>query len=266
MTTAGVNSLSPQQAAERAERWFGARVDYRTAGKIKIYPKDPGQPMIVISDRWSNGHDRLNAVKRLQRAGLDVLNGQTPSDSVIKADGRSIDPHLTKKIEIPEKEPTVTTSMNGTPTPATMPARPAKPSTSDYETVLGMLAEAEGHIAKLTERVTRLERLEHENRARYAAQTKLIKHLGERVEATAVLDPAAQAERERAELTDKAIELLESLPSAATMAAGSIAASLGMPEKGNLLGKLMATAAKEGRVRLLKVGSQKLYRSLPKPE
>lgn len=280
MPTAGVNSLTPQQAADRAERWFGAHVDYRTTGKIKIYPKDKSQPMIVISDRWSNGHDRLNAVKRLQRAGLDVLNGQTPTDSVIKADGRSIDKHLTQKIEIPEKEPTVTTSVNGHhPTPAAMPSRPAAPkapTTGDYETVLGMLAEAEGRIAELTKtvdqlsaRVLRLDEIEHQNRARHARLVKQIKETEERVLAAVgplPEDPAVRAERERTELTEKAIELLEALPPAATMASGSIAASLGMPDKGNLLGKLMANAAKEGRVVLLKVGSQKLYRALSKDD
>lgn len=288
MAMQGVGNLTPQEAATRAERWFGARVDYRTTGKIKIYPKDPDQPMIVISDRWLNGNDRRNAISRLQRCGLDVVNGQTPPGSIIRPDGRSIDPHLTQKIEIPtEKDEPVTTvepTRNGHPTPAVMPKAAVpehkltgKPSATqeDYQTVLGMLAEAEGRIAELTKtvdqlslRVTRLDEIEHQNRGRYAALSKRIKAAEERVEKVGAVpeDPAAKAERERAELLDKAVALLESLPPAATMTAGSLAASLGLPEKGNLMGKLMVSAEKAGRVTVLKVGAQKLYRALPKTE
>ncbi len=282
MPMQGIGSLTPQEAATRAERWFGARVDYGTTGKIKIYPKDPTKPMITISDRWLNGNDRRNAVSRLQRHGLDVINGQTPPDSIIRPDGRSIDPHLTRKIEIPtEKDEPVTTvepTRNGQPTPAVMPAKVAAqaPTHEDYQTLLGMLAQAEGRITELTgrmdaltNRVTRLDDIEHQNRARYARIVKQIQETEKRiVAATGPVpeDPAAQAERERAELTEKAVALLESLPPAATMTAGSLAASLGVSDKGNLLGKLMATAAKEERVTLLKVGSQKLYRALPRSE
>lgn len=277
MAMAGVGNLTPQEAARRAADWFGARVDDSTTGKIKIYPKDKTQEMVVISDRWTNGNDRRNAVSRLQRAGLDVINGQTPPDSVIRTDGRSIDKHLTQKLPIPtenrEDTPvtTVEPARNGHPTPAVMPPKPivASNQRETAETLLGMLAEAEGRIMALTERVDRLDKIEHQNRARYAAQTRLIRDMEARLLA-AISKPAEtevdRAERERAELTAKAIELLESLPPAATMAAGSIAASLDMPEKGNLLGKLMATAAKEGRVTVLKVGAQKLYRAIPKEQ
>lgn len=294
MAMAGVGNLTPQEAATRAERWFGARVEYAT-GKIKIYPKDPAQPMVVISDRWTNGNDRRNAVSRLQRSGLDVINGQTPPESVIRTDGRSIDAHLTQKIELPAlptREDTPVTSVessrNGHPTPAAMANKlptdkltaTKAPSPADYDALLGMLAQAEGRITELTERldaaanvidalsarVSRLDQIEHENRARYAALNKRIKSLSERMDEAAALplDPAAQAERERAELLDKAVALLESLPPAATMTAGSIAASLEQPEKGNVLGKLLATAAKDGRVQATKMGAQNLYRALPK--
>lgn len=297
MAMVGVNSLTPQQAAERAERWFGARVDYRTTGKIKIYPKDPEQPMIVISDRWSNGHDRLNAVKRLQRAGLDVINGQTPPGSKLRSDGRSIDPHLTQKLPIPaenREDPPVTTSANGNHqaivTPAAMPAKPPA-GHSDYETVLGMLAEAEqrdkerrGEIStlesyvrslaqtvdQLSARVMRLDELEHQNRGRYAALSKRVKAAEDRMNRAgqAPMSEAERAERERAELTEKAIALLQSLPPAAAMTAGSIAASIDMPSKGHLVGRLLTAAAKEGRVVAVKVGGgvQMLYRALPREE
>lgn len=278
MAMSGVGNLTPREAARRAHEWYGARVDDGTTGKIKIYPKDPAQPMITLSDRWMNGNDRRNAVSRLQRHGLDVLN----------------EPETEKKPQSREDAPVpiVEPSRNGHPTPAVMPAAvPTKPlaAAGDYETVLGMLAEAEARdekqqaaiatlsqlVDQLTLRVTRLDEIEHQNRGRYAALSKRLQLLGGRIDEAfqrieAVGQPpvseAERAEQERAELTARAIALLESLPPAATMAAGSIAASLDLPEKGNLLGKLMAVAAKEGKVALLQIGSQKLYRALPKAE
>lgn len=278
MATVGVGNLTPQEAANRAERWFSARVEYAT-GKIKIYPKDPEQPMVVIADRWGNGTDRLNAVKRLQRAGLDVVNGQTPPDSLIKADGRSVDAHLTQKIEIPidndnhNREdapvPVADPTRNGSPSPAAMPTKTIVPGNQreSVETLLGMLVEADQRITVLTERVDRLYEMEHQNRGRYAALSRRVKAAEDgMVAARPPMTEAERAEAERAEITARAIELLESLPPAAQMTAGSIAASLGMPEKGNLLGKLLVTAAKEGKVTATKMGVQNIYRAVPKDE
>src|SRR5688500_9827842 len=200
--------------------------------------------MIVISDRWLNGNDRRNAISRLQRHGLDVVNGQTPPDSKLRSDGRSIDPHRTQKIEIPTEKDTIVTlntsheqaSRNGTPTPALIPPKAEIPTrvelhSPDYQALLGMLAEAEtrdkeqrSEIANLREtvdqlmlRVTRLDEIEHQNRGRYAALSKRIKVAEERVErlGTAPMTEAERAEQERIELMDKAIALLESLPPAA---------------------------------------------------
>jgi len=292
MAMAGAGNLTPQEAARRAEKWFGARVDDRTAGKIKIYPKDPDQPMITIPDRWGSGSDRRNAVSRLQRHGLDVVNGQTPPDSIIRPDGRSIDKHLTQKLDVPsetqrEDTPVTTTTPanNGHPTPAAMPGRPIVPSNQreSIETLLGMLAEAEQRdkerqaeiaglretVDRLAQRVARHDEIEHQNRGRYAALSRRVMDMGARVDSLVIERPMTEAERaeaERVELTNKAIEFLAALPAGVTMAAGSLAASLGMPEKGNALGKMMATAARDGRVALVQVGSQRLYRALPKEE
>lgn len=268
----GVGNLTPREAARRAHEWYGARIDDSTTGKIKIYPADKDQDMVVISDRWMNGNDSRNAVSRLQRHGLDVLN----------------EPETEKKTERADPVVTVQPSRNGHPTPAAMAAKPPAAG-GDYDTVLGMLAEAEqrdkdrrneiavltGLVDQLTLKATRLEELEHQGRGRYASLSKQVQAVSSRVdEALARMErmgqpqmsEAERAEQERAELTARAIALLESLPPAATMAAGSIAASLDEPTKGNLIGKLMASAASDGRVTVLKVGSQKLYRALPKTE
>lgn len=298
MATAGVGSLTPQQVADRAERWFGARVDYRTTGKIKIYPKDSAQPLVVIADRWSNGSDRLNSIKRLQRAGLDVINGQTPPDSLIKADGRSVDSHLTQKIELPETaaptertEPVVSTPK---PTPASIAPRPAtngvkqppfraadEPVTRvDYDALLAMLAEAEtrdqarrAEVAELrrvvdsqAKVIERLDQAAAQNRASMARLHKRVGLVENSVDAVAqevanggTSGAAAQIEAERRALVAEAIEWLER--TGAKVATGSLAASLGKPDKGNTLGKLMASAAKDPRTRVKtdKYGTVRLY-------
>jgi hypothetical protein len=270
MPVSGAGNLSPQEVARRAEDWYGARIDDRTTGKIKIFPADPAQSPVFISDRFSNGSDRSNALSWLRKAGIDVMHEPSKPETQNGKTERTNDM-------------TIESSMNGHPTPAVL-ATPkpagAVASHADYETVLGMLAEVEQRdqarraeiaglnrtVDSLCQRVEALDLQIAQNRAAVARMGKTVKDAERRWEAGGALpvDEAARAEAERAELTHRAIEMLESLPPAATMAAGSIAASLGMPEKGNLLGKLMAAAAKEQRVTVLKVGAQKLYRALPK--
>lgn len=268
MAVSGSGNLSPQEVARRAESWHGARVVV-DKHKIKIFPKDPAHKPVFLPDRFSNGTDRSNALTWLRKAGIDVMT-EPPKPAPAAADREE------PAVSVPNPTVLAKTSVNGTKPEA------AAPSSSDYETVLAMLAEAEQRdkdrraeiadlaktVDELSARVQSLDLQTQQNRAAMARMHKTVKDAERRWEAGGSLpvDEARRAEQERAEITDRAIKLLESLPPAATMAAGSIAASLGMPEKGNLLGKLMATAAKEERVTVLKVGTQKLYRALPKSE
>jgi hypothetical protein len=298
MATAGVGSLTPQQAADRAERWFGARVDHRTTGKIKIYPKDPDQPLVVISDRWGSGSIRMNEIKRLQRAGLDVVNGQTPPGSLIKADGRSVDPHLSQKIELPgppeRTEPAVSTPK---PSPANMTPRPStngavngvkqppfrgtdEPVTrTDYDAVVGMLAEAEqrdqARRAELVElrrlvdgQAKVIERLDLAAQQNRASMARLHKRLGETVDRVekmaAASSPVDEAEAERQEFLGRAIDLLAK--SGMQLTSGTIAANLGAVGRGNTLGKMLAAAARDGRVKVVKINSQLHYFAEPKAD
>lgn len=282
----GAGNLTPQEAARRAEKWFGARVEQAT-GKFKIFPPDRTQAPVVISDRWGNGSERLNAIKQLQRAGLDVINGQAPPDAKLRADGKAVPPHLTQGIQIPDdkltsREDKDVTSNGATPTPAAVfqpPAKgpaPAAKSGPDLETVLGMLAEADARISALqrevntlSDRVAMLADHEHQARGRYAHLSKRVQLLNEKVDQALSARPLTDAERaeaERQELLRAALELLESLPDGVTLSSGSIAASLGRPDKGGTLGKLLTNAAKEGKVMFTRPPGQvqNLYRAVRK--
>jgi len=75
---AGTGNLTPEEILERCEK-LGATT--RPAGGNKsymVYPPDKTKDPISISQRWSNGSDRSNAIQRLYRAGLDVLNWPPP--------------------------------------------------------------------------------------------------------------------------------------------------------------------------------------------
>lgn len=297
MATAGVGSLTPQQAADRAERWFGARVDHRTTGKIKIYPKDPDQPLVVISDRWGSGSIRMNEIKRLQRAGLDVVNGQTPPGSLIKADGRSVDPHLSQKIELPDPpERTEAAVSTPKPSPANMTPRPStngatngavngvkqppfrgtdeSVTRTDYDAVVGMLAEAEtrdqarrteiAELRRLVESqgkvIERLDLAAQQNRASMARLHKRVGTVENSVDAVAAEltnSPTDEAEAERQEFLGRAIDLLAK--SGMQLTSGTIAANLREVGRGNTLGKMLASAARNGRVKVVKINSQLHY-------
>lgn len=131
----GTGTLDAETIVDRAERWYSARVD-KIGTRYRIYPPDTTQSPVFLSTRLGNGTARRNAIAQLSRAGIDVTRPPTHETS--------------------DATPAATTSEETTPvlvtaTPADLPAarkNGTKPS-SDLDTVIGMLTEAESRILGL---------------------------------------------------------------------------------------------------------------------
>jgi hypothetical protein len=155
----GIGNITPQDMADRAEA-MGARV-VAVGDKIKVFPPNGGG-MIVLPTRMGNGTERANLIARLHREGLDVM---TP----------------------PEKP---------RPTPLVIPAKkgPATVPTTDTETLLGLLGQAEQRITSLTSRVdltvSRVEALELERDVLMRARDNLVKRVTELERAGGTAAPA----------------------------------------------------------------------------
>lgn len=252
-------TLEPADLIERAER-LGATSRPAAHQKTMIYPPDKSQPPVSISPRFGNGHDRMNAIANLRKAGLDVIN----------------DPRLNGTAVVGQPKPTdmpgrIRQAVQPTGSQIPMgddPEAPGEPedtpvSWSDVEGLFEMLEERDQRLERQSKIQQLLEDHIHELQDTVQQLAGGLDGLRLRVkelESNAPV-PVEKREQKYTRIGEAAVKLLRAMPSGMTFTMGQIAdgAQLADEDRGSPLATAVRRRIEQGEIRTHGKGSGMTY-------